>query len=279
MPGHHPNLVASRPPSTRVAAVSSSHSSMRDRERDRHLQPKKVRGHPHPPGHPPTHVDLDRHKCPPLPHFSTDPAQAHHPRLPQQFEDQLVPCGRPVQALGPRAVNRRVRDPRRRPRRPDFVFCRRGWGWGERAAAATTTSPVPCTCLGVTCLGVRVWGVLTTLSRSRTHFPPLFPPPPTPPPPPNRTKQPAQDRRRSTRCTGDKKPEEWVKIPVEARVSVHGGALRTLEGIVFLSSETFRKCFVCLGLGWCGLCGFHLLCIPSSFLFLLSRWVGGWVGG
>jgi hypothetical protein len=53
--------------------------------------------------------------------------------------------------------------------------------------------------------------------------------------------QPVQDRRRSTRSTD--KIDEWIKIPVEATVNVLGGEFRTLEGIVYLSSETSRKCF------------------------------------
>lgn len=62
-----------------------------------------------------------------------------------------------------------------------------------------------------------------------------------------------QGPRRSTRSTGDKK-EEWIKIPVEASVSVEGSDLRTLEGLVFLSSETLRKCLVVVLLLRLGLC-------------------------
>jgi hypothetical protein len=58
------------------------------------------------------------------------------------------------------------------------------------------------------------------------------------------TQQREQGPRRSTRTTGDKK-EEWIKIPVEARVSVEGSDPQTLDGFVYLSSENLRKSWVC----------------------------------
>lgn len=59
--------------------------------------------------------------------------------------------------------------------------------------------------------------------------------------------QPVQGPRRSTRSTGDKK-EDWIKIPVEASVSVEGSDPRVLDGFVYLSSENLRKC---LSVGFC----------------------------
>lgn len=58
-----------------------------------------------------------------------------------------------------------------------------------------------------------------------------------------RSEQPQPDRRRSTRCTGEK-IDDWIRIPVEASVLVGGGTWELLEGIVFLSPQTGRECAI-----------------------------------
>lgn len=53
--------------------------------------------------------------------------------------------------------------------------------------------------------------------------------------------QPQADRRRSSRCSGEK-IDDWIRIPVEASVLVSSGTWELLEGVVFLSPQTGRKC-------------------------------------
>ena len=97
------------------------------------------------------------------------------------------------------------------------------------------------------------------------------------------TQQPVQGPRRSTRSTGDKK-EEWIKIPVEASVSVEGSDPRFLDGFVYLSSENRRKCWsVCVSLHGDSYLLMLTLCLPflqtelykkGGLVFFETTWEG-----
>ncbi len=57
---------------------------------------------------------------------------------------------------------------------------------------------------------------------------------------------PTERTRRATRSTG-KGLDDWLKIPITATVRVSTGTMETLDGIVYVSVETGRKCFMCVG--------------------------------
>lgn len=54
--------------------------------------------------------------------------------------------------------------------------------------------------------------------------------------------QASKENRRATRSTHKGLPDEWLKIPMTARVKVVTGTFEELEGNVYLSLETGRKC-------------------------------------